>query len=63
MTGRQRSRIAAQYPELADRVALLDPAGDIPDPYGHGIDVYRRVRDQIAAAIEARSQEWAAPQT
>ena len=46
---------------LSGRVALLDAAGeDIPDPYGADPDAYRRVRDHIRAAVEARLGEWRA---
>jgi protein-tyrosine-phosphatase len=33
---------------------LLDPDGEIRDPYGHDLDTYRAVRDQIRAAVESR---------
>lgn len=42
-----------------DRVELLDPAGEeIPDPYGGDLAAYRRARDRIAAAVDARREEW-----
>jgi protein-tyrosine phosphatase len=47
--------------DLKDKVALLDPAGhDIVDPYGGDLRAYRRARDRIAAAVEARLEEWRA---
>jgi protein-tyrosine-phosphatase len=47
--------------ELGDRVSLLDPAGeDIPDPYGGDVAVYHRAREGIAAAVEARLEDWRA---
>lgn len=58
MTERHRSKVAASHPGLADRVELLDPQGDIADPYGLDTDFYRRTRDKIAAAIDVRAQEW-----
>ncbi|MCP3977057.1 MAG: hypothetical protein GY720_21425 [bacterium] len=58
MTNRHRERVISAFPGFADRVELLDPNGDVPDPYGYDIDVYRAARDQIAAAIDARAKEW-----
>lgn len=58
MTERQRQKVNAALPGLADRVELLDPAGEVADPYGLDIGVYRRTRDQISAAIDARAREW-----
>jgi len=38
---------------------LLDPEGrSIADPYGADLDAYRRARDQIHAAVQARRVEW-----
>jgi len=37
---------------------LLVPKGeDIPDPRGHDLEFYRRVRDQIEAALDERLPE------
>ena len=58
MTERHRARVAADFPGLADRVELLDPGGEIADPYGLDEEFYRRTRDQIAAAIDLRAEEW-----
>lgn len=59
MTRSQFEALAHMGAELGDRVALLDPTGeDIPDPYGGDGAVYRRVRQRIVAAIEARLGEW-----
>lgn len=58
MTNRHRDRVISAFPGLADRVELLDRNGEIPDPYGYDIDVYRAARDQIAAAIDERAKEW-----
>lgn len=59
MTSRHRDRVISAFPGLADRVELLDPNGEIPDPYGYDLDVYRAARDQIAVAIDERAREWA----
>jgi protein-tyrosine-phosphatase len=38
---------------------LLRPDGlDIADPYGGDLMVYRRARDEIAAAVQARMTDW-----
>jgi len=59
MTHVHRNQILSVAPHLAGRVQLLDPAGnDIEDPYGRRLGVYRRARNHIAAAIEARLDEW-----
>lgn len=60
MTTGHLERVVAAFPELAERVELLDPDGEIADPYGHGIGVYRATRDQIVRAVEERAREWRA---
>ena len=59
MTARRPKSLAHMGADLGDKVALLDPAGrDIADPYGGDLDAYRRARNRIAAAVEARLDEW-----
>ena len=58
MTARHLADVTKALPGLADRVELLDPDGDIADPYGHDLDTYRATRDQIMSAIERRASEW-----
>jgi protein-tyrosine phosphatase len=60
MTTDHRDRVVATFPGLAERVSLLDPNGEVADPYGHDLDVYRATRDQIVSAIEARARSWTA---
>jgi len=61
MTRSQEEALAHMGAELGGRVALLDPAGeDIPDPFGEDVEVYRRARDRITAAVEARVEDWRA---
>jgi len=61
MTRSQAEALAHMGADLEDRVASFDPAGeDIPDPYGADADAYRRVRDRIAAVVEARLDGWQA---
>ena len=59
MTQMHRNQILEIAPHLAGRVHLLDPTGrDIEDPYGRRLGIYRRARDHIGEAIEARLDEW-----
>jgi len=57
MTGGHRRAITAIAPESAGKVFLLKSFGvaqcaaDIYDPVGENLDVYRRVRDEIDAAL------------
>ena len=58
--GRSHLRtILAEAPDAAAKTQLLRADGlDIGDPYGSDLRVYRRVRDEIRAAIGARLREW-----
>lgn len=59
MTGTQVTHVRNVYPDLADRVILLNgDGGDIPDPYGQNVETYRRARDLIASAISRRALDW-----
>ena len=61
MTRSHVDSVRRTVPGIAARVELLDPDGnDIADPYGLSIEFYRQIRDEIAEAIEARKEEWAA---
>ena len=54
-----RKALLAEAPEVGDKVELLRPDGlDIADPYGGDLMVYRRARDEIAAAVRARVGDW-----
>lgn len=56
-----RRAILAEMPEAAGKVVLLRPDDrDIADPYGMELKTYRRVRDEIRAAIGARLPAWLA---
>jgi protein-tyrosine-phosphatase len=60
MTELQAAHVRRAHPRLASRVRLLDPDGrDIPDPHGRRLEDYLSARDQIAAAVSRRAQEWA----
>jgi len=63
MTTGHLDRVVAAFPGLTERVDLLDPEGEIADPYGFDIAVYRSTRDQIVDAIETRAREWRAAQS
>lgn len=41
-------------PAVAGKAVLLDPAGDIPDPIGGGIEEYTAVAERITRALEER---------
>lgn len=59
MAGHHLAEVLAIDPSLSDRTRLLDPAGrDIADPYGSALRDYRRARDEILSALEARAVEW-----
>ena len=49
----RRLLVAAGTPE--DKLRL--PAGEIPDPYGGSVDVYRRTRDVLAEACRTLADE------
>lgn len=52
-----RDRIVSWCPDVADRCRLLDETGDIPDPIGADLDVYRRTAGRICRALEIRLKE------
>ncbi|HKS22749.1 MAG TPA: hypothetical protein VJZ76_08130 [Thermoanaerobaculia bacterium] len=56
MTESQRLLLVQQYPEAAAKAHCLDPAGDIPDPIGHGLGVYAEVAQRIQAMVRLRLQ-------
>lgn len=57
MTAQHRDILLGHHPEAASKIALLksfNPAadgGDVMDPIGLSLDVYRFVRDEIAEAL------------
>jgi protein-tyrosine phosphatase len=53
--------VQSLLPSLGAKAQLLAPSGDdIADPFGGELDDYRTARDAIAAAIDARLDEWRA---
>lgn len=54
-----RQALLAEAPECADKIELLRPDGlDIADPYGGDLKAYQRARDEMHAAVKARSGDW-----
>jgi len=56
MAMHHRDQIVALGPSGADRVMMLDEAGDVPDPIGALARVYRQAAKQIRRAIRARME-------
>ncbi|HEX3026633.1 MAG TPA: low molecular weight protein arginine phosphatase [Clostridia bacterium] len=48
MSPSHKMAIVASYPQARDKIVDL---GGIPDPYGAGIEVYRRCRDELIQRI------------
>lgn len=56
--GRGHTRaVLAMVPGAADKVATLDPAGDIEDPIGGNIDLYRALSVELRTLIQDRLRE------
>ena len=49
--------VQALVPSASDKVATLDPAGDIDDPIGADVTVYHDLAGQLRTLIEKRLQE------
>jgi protein-tyrosine phosphatase len=59
MTAGHRELLLMEFPEMANRVALLDPDDyDIPDPFGQSLHVYQITAQAIEEAIRLRISEW-----
>lgn len=57
MTESHRAAVLALAPGSADKVALLDPGRDVPDPIGGPEEVYRETADRLREAVAARFEE------
>lgn len=57
MTDSHLERVLSLSPQSADKVERLDPAGDIPDPIGGPIEVYRETAERLRRVIAARLEE------
>jgi tRNA threonylcarbamoyl adenosine modification protein (Sua5/YciO/YrdC/YwlC family) len=61
LSGSHHAALLHLAPELADRITLLDPSGgDVPDPFGGNLDLYRRTRDALHDLVGQRLDEIAA---
>ncbi len=60
MTGRQREAVIALVPAAAGKTVCLDPARDIPDPIGKGLEEYRGCLAAIREAVRRRLDELGA---
>lgn len=55
-----RRNTLAEAPAAGEKITLLRPdQRDVADPYGGDLRAYRKARDEIRAAVEARVAEWA----
>jgi len=57
MTESQRQMLVQQFPDAASKAHCLDPAGDIPDPIGHGDEVYAEVARRLRDLVRMRFDE------
>lgn len=55
MEGSHRQRVITRFPEAADKIYLLSEyageEGDVPDPYGCGIETYRRCASVLQSLL------------
>jgi protein-tyrosine-phosphatase len=59
LTGEHVAAVLELDPAADRKTELLAPAGtDIADPYGQDAAFYREIRDEIAAAVDERLEEW-----
>jgi L-threonylcarbamoyladenylate synthase len=54
-----REMILTLFPDARDKCMLLDPHGDIPDPIGQPLAVFRKCAERIEEAIKTRLSEFA----
>lgn len=45
-------RIAKDYPAAASKTFLLDPRGEIDDPYGKSTALYQKCHKEVTASID-----------
>ena len=57
MTAAHGDRAAAMVPGANKKIEPLDPDGDIPDPIGGPIEVYRETAERLKSALEQRFEE------
>jgi L-threonylcarbamoyladenylate synthase len=57
MSRSHAAAVMAMVPAAADKVATLDPAGDIDDPIGGDLSLYQDLAGQLRSLIERRLRE------
>jgi len=57
MTKSHLSRAKELAPDCEDRMSLVDPAGEVPDPIGGPVVVYRETAERLREVIAARFEE------
>lgn len=56
MEQRHYQRIAADYPEAIGRTFLLDPQGEIDDPYGKSPEAYAKCLTEVTCCVDRLAQ-------
>ena len=60
--GRGHARVVTQLvPSAAEKVATLDPQGDIDDPIGGDVELYHKLAGELRTLIEQRLKEQVLP--
>jgi len=49
--------VTALVPSATEKVATLDPDGDIDDPIGGGVTLYQHLASQLRELIQRRLEE------
>ena len=57
MTDSHRQAVLMHSPSAAEKTHLLDPAGDVVDPFGAPVEVYVQTAEMIQAALAERLAE------
>ncbi len=57
MTPAHARAARALAPASESKIVPLDPEGDVPDPIGMGMDVYRQIAERLMDLIRARLEE------
>jgi len=57
MTRSHREQLLAMCPEEADKIALLDPEGDVVDPAGGEVEQYEACAARIETSLRSRVEE------
>jgi protein-tyrosine-phosphatase len=57
MSRNHAHQVMALVPSATEKVATLDPAGDIEDPIGSDVQIYQELAGQLRTLIEKRLAE------